>query len=436
MATESSDQSCPQCQQPFTQGAAACPNCGLVFSEGLKNTEALNPTSTTTPSSASGETDETLPTVESLQAADPSEADASPAAMPPQPIHSGDQLVADDMLPPPALRAASAPKKDRQMRKFVLIGAAILLLLAATGGGIAYYATRPKPLITASSDYKVGSVPAGSTSTTLHVEGKQFSANSAITFLLDGHPAPGSQIVPSDENGAFEADVTVTAKWKLGSHQLTARDANGYTTKRSAKVMVVHQGEANTPGPNGAPADDTGHFFLYVTVLIQNSTLLPLTNSTSIFDTETRVLIVQGQADPAGGAVCDAQKDNGKTTTTDFTQQITLPDGTIVNVGFFPNNDKSLSLQKLSEAYTCSGTYHGAQISYTETNTIYQEVYSKGVTCSLTAPRVIYQLQGAFTSATTASGTFSVPESTITCSDGHVEKTEAETGTWIGVLFS
>ncbi len=317
--------------------------------------------------------------------------------------------------------------------KIALISAAVLLILAATGGGTLYALTRPQPLIAVTSDYQVSGVPAGAATTSLHVAGKQFSANSAITFLLDGHPAPGSQIVPSDENGAFDADVTVTARWKIGTHQLTARDANGYTTKSSVKVAVVHQGEAHTPGPYGSPANDTAHFTLYVTILSQlvvSQIAIPLN-----LGGNTMTLTVQGQPNPAGGAVCNLPKDDGKSRTTSISL---APDGGMY--AFAPAPAGSIGSfvlpTKETTAYTCSGTYQGGKISYTEMNTVDKVVYSNGVTCKLPSPRVTAQLEGAFNSATTATGTYNVPASSLKCSDGSSRKTLAEIGTWFAMLFS
>lgn len=360
---------------------------------------------------STGDTDATLPAVEGAGETDP-----------------GSLAPVDEALPAPEAKAAPTPKIGSRRLKLALIGAAILLILSVTGAGILYALTRPQPLISVTSDYQLGSVPAGSTSTALHVTGRQFSANSAITFLLDGHPAPGSQIVPTDENGVFEADVIVTARWKLGAHQLTARDANGSTTRSSVKVMVVHQGEAHTPGPYGAPADDTASFSLYITLVIQQQSSGSVLN---IVGGGPQILTVQGRPDPAGGAVCDLQNDDGQPHSVDF---ILKPAGGIIIGPISPAN--LMIPQKLTTAYTCSGVYQGAKISYTETNTVYKEVYTNGVTCSLAAPRISAQMEGAFNSATTASGTYSVPASTLKCSNGRAETFAAATGTWTAILFS
>lgn len=330
---------------------------------------------------------------------------------------------------PPEPKAA--PTRISRRLKIALIGAAVLLILVATGGGTLYALTRPQPLITVTSNYQLGSVPAGAATTALHVAGKQFSANSAITFLLDGHPAPGSQIVPSDENGAFEADVTVTARWTIGTHQLTARDASGYTTKSSVNVVVVHQGEAGTPGPYGAPADDTAHFTLYVTILPQlvvGQNALPLN-----LGSDTLVLTVQGRPDPAGGAVCNLPTDDGQSHNTGISL---APGGSIIYFAPVGSTGAFVFPTKVTTAYTCSGAYQGGTINYTEMNTVDTEVYSNGVTCKLPSPRISSQLQGAFNSATTATGTYNVPASALKCSNGTTQKTIAETGTWFAILFS
>jgi hypothetical protein len=317
--------------------------------------------------------------------------------------------------------------------KLVLIGVAILLVLSATGAGITYYAlTRPKPSITVTSDYQVGKVPAGSPSTALHIEGKGFSAYSAITFLLDGRPAPGSQIVPSDENGALEADLMITAKWKIGAHQLTARDASGYITHAGVKVMVVHPGEAHTPGPDGSPADDTPLFTLYVTIIVQSISVPDLNGAFQGFNSNTEILTIQGKSDPAGGAVCDLQNDDGQT----HTQQLVVSTTPISLKDLENGNFTTLPTEKITTAYTCSGTYQGGKISYTEMNTVYKDVQPNGVTCAPPTPRVSYQLEGTFNSAATISGTYSAPAYTVTCSNGSSRTVPAVSGTWTGILSS
>lgn len=448
MATDLSEQSCPRCQQPIVQGATTCPQCGLVFSEEADPADAASPTPAALLPASSDTADEALPTLESQEEATP---DTAPLeASPGQPSEDtaaalsaapGSPPAVEDESPAPALPAAPTSKWGNHRLRLALIGVAVLLVLSATGAGITYLLTRPQPVITATSAYQVGKVPAGSATTTLQVAGRQFAANSGITFLLDGQPAPGSQLVPSDEHGRFEADLTITARWKVGAHHLTARDMNGNVTKSGVTVQVVPQGAAHTPGPNGAPADDTAHFILYITTVLPNNepgavALVPSFASTSGGPV---MLTVQGRPDPAGGAVCDPQNDDGQPHTVEYNyappgpMPITLPDGTTITVTPILSGGGP-ELTKQTTEYTCSGLYQGGKIRYTETNTIYQEVYSNGVTCSLSAPRITYQFQGAFTSPGIAGGTYSVPASSVPCSDGSSEQTSAETGTWIGIL--
>jgi hypothetical protein len=427
----------------------------------VKNTYALarSATMATEVPPPSEEADETLPTIEGQGEPNPSEpaveAPAEPADSQPavasddgQPLPAAEAALPgepagpptlDDSPPPPEPKATPAPKPNNRRLKLALIGVAVLLVLSATGG-LAYVLTRPKPLISVTSDYQLGRVPAGAASTALHVAGRQFSSNSAITFLLDGEPAPGSQIVPSDQNGAFEADLTITAKWKPGSHQLTARDATGATTQAGVRVMIVQPGEAHTPGPNGSPANDTPLFTLHITVDAQSTAsqsgnptgFLPtyrfaFLGSGSLVDIPT-ILTVHGQPDPAGGAVCNLPNDDGQAHISDFT--FTLVQGLDNSIGPVITIHTSLTR-------TCTGTYKGGKISYTETITSYQESSSNGPTCTLPTPTIAQQLQGAINSATTASGTYSAPALTATCSDGTTDTvSDAETGTWTAILSS
>lgn len=447
MATDLSGQSCPQCQHPIAQGATTCPNCGLVFSGEPDPAETVSPAPAESLPAPSDPAEEALPTGEALAETPPdASAPETSASQPPSDVEASlsgaldSSSTLDDVLPPSAPPAVPTSKWGSLSLKFALVGVAMLLVLSATGAGITYVLTRPQPRISVTSAYQMGKVPVGSATTTLQVEGRQFAANSAITVLLDGQPAPGSQIVPSDEKGSFEADLTITAKWELGAHQLTARDMNGNVTKSGVNMQVVRQGAAHTPGLNGAPADDTTRFMLYLTIVPQGNESNGIAFAPVVFGGGGSgggpvMLTIQGRPDPAGGSVCDPQNDDGQPHTIDYSavsQVIVLPDGSTVNVSNFFSN----GLQKQTTEYTCSGTYQGGKISYTETNPIYQETYINGVTCSLTAPRIVYQLQGAFVSPGIASGTYTVPASSVPCSNGSAEQTGAETGTWTGILIS
>ncbi len=454
MATDSTTARCPQCQHPIAPDNTTCPHCGHLLAEETTSAEAptLAPAAIEpAPLDAAEEPapadtlEAPLPIVEGSEAEESESATLSePAAETLESQTSPDAATAASELsaspPTESDTAPSAPKAlpalGRKNRKLtaILVAVAALLILSVTGVGILYALTRPQPVISVTSDYHVGNVPAGSTTTSLHVEGRQFSSYSGIIFLLDGHPAPGSQVVPTDENGIFEADLTVTAGWKLGTHQLTARDANGYTTRSSVNVTVVHQGEAHTPGPLGSPADDTSHFSLLLTTITQqvDGSSLPSDQGIPLDLTGSgtpEVLTVQGQPDPKGGSVCNLPQDDGQQHITD----ISLGDGSVI-VGFAPVGGNLVFVQKETTAYTCSGAYQNGKISFTEMNTVDQLVYSNGVTCSLAAPRISYQLEGAFNSATTAIGTYSIPESSLKCSDGTTQESPSENGTWIAFI--
>src|SRR5256885_15000753 len=82
-------------------------------------------------------------------------------------------------MPPPT------QKKSGTGMRILIIATVVVVILAGAGAGLVYFLTRPQPVINVTSNYKVGVVPAGSTSTVFHVSGQKFSGNSAITFLLD-----------------------------------------------------------------------------------------------------------------------------------------------------------------------------------------------------------------------------------------------------------
>src|SRR5713101_6220193 len=160
---------------------------------------------------------------------------ASPCVMPSYPQQP--------FTPPPA------QKKSGAGMRILIIVIVVVVILAGAGAGLVYFLTRPQPVINVTSNYKVGVVPAGSTSTVFHVSGQKFSGNSAITFLLDGTPAPGGPSAHSDANGNVNADLTITNGWPVGSHTLTAEDASNYKTNIGSAVTIVPQGQAHTPGP-------------------------------------------------------------------------------------------------------------------------------------------------------------------------------------------
>jgi hypothetical protein len=293
------------------------------------------------------------------------------------------------------------PARPSHRGRTIALILVLLVVVLGGAGGITYVLTRPKPVINVTSPYTSGSTLVGSASTTFHIRGSQFSSNSTITFLLDGQQTPGNQTVLSDANGAFATNLTVTAQWATGKHTLTARDAGGYETKVGTAILIVNQGEAGTPGPKGAPADDTPSFALRVIVQRQG------------LQDATETLTVTGQPDPAGGTVCNKSRDDGQphTGTSSDGQGGTLTE-TIV--------------------FKCSGTYKTGKITYTETVSSDKVVFSSGRTCNLVAPFADQQITGSFTDATHASGTFNSEAAIYSCNQGGGIAIPPMTGTWTG----
>lgn len=291
--------------------------------------------------------------------------------------------------------------------RLLLIVLAIILVLVAGGGIAAYLLTRPQPTISLISDFHVGSTLAGATGTVLHVNGQKFSGNSAISFLLDGTPAPGSVNAQSDANGMLKTDLTITDGWTVGSHMLTAKDAGGYATKAGVAVQIVPPGQAHTPGPKGAPPDDMS---FTVKVTIQSQDAVTGSQSTPFTDT----LIVTGRPDPAGGTVCQSI-DNGQpqTSTSDVGNGVTVH-GTLT--------------------FSCSGTYQGGKLSYTETATSEKLDLSNGVSCVTHTPAADH-LDGTFSAPNSISGTYSQDSYMIDCNQGvGTRQINAQKGTWTGQL--
>lgn len=384
MSTHSSGQNCPGCHYLVPAGMPICQNCGLALSErvpGLQNQGPFSSGSSTQPvfgnpfggfsPDPNGQTTREIPF----------------------PV----QLPGNFYQQPP----------NRKYRKIALL--AVIALCVVGVGGFALFASsrnQPVPIITVTSAYRVGSTPAGSTGTAFHVEGQQFSPDTAISFLLDGQPVPGAPKVQSDGNGNINrANMIVTADWIQGNHLLTARDTEGNATKTGVPIVIVAQGEANTPGPNGAPPDDA-NFTLNIVIHRQDAV-----DGTQLMDHQN-TLIIKGQADPAGGVVC-AARDDGKPHILKYTSNGVQVTETVI--------------------WRCSGTYKAGQFTYIETIIHDDYVFSDGVTCSANTPYVYENLQGNFSSPKAISGTYNADTVTLNC-DAPVglRQFDAETGTWLG----
>lgn len=298
------------------------------------------------------------------------------------------------------------------LKTVIIVVAAVVVVAAGGVAAAAYFLNRPQPLISASSNYRVGNTLAGANGTVLHISGQKFSSNSAITFLLDGNPAPGNAGAQSDSNGNFSANVPVTSAWSVGAHTLTARDAGNNDTKNSVSLIVVQPGRANTPGPNGAPPDDATF-----TISLTAKGTYALGNQPF---NNTEIVNITGHPDPAGGTAC-RNVDSGQQFNT---QGVTLD----THIPF-------------SETYSlsCQGSYKGGNVTYTETLVTNVITYTTtGIRCTLTSPQLNQQITGSYTSQHIFSGTVvygNVPRSDFHCtnpnsyfyySGGH--------GTWMGTV--
>ena len=308
---------------------------------------------------------------------------------------------------PPYTPPVQQKKPGGGWLRIALIAVAALIVLGGIGTG-AFLLTRPQPVISVTSDYKVGSTPAGATGTVFHVSGQKFSANSNVTFLLDGTPVSSARIVESDANGNLKTNLTVTAEWAVGDHTLTAKDAGNYVTKAGVALVIVPQGQAHTPGPNGAPPNDAS-FAIQATIKAQDTVTGKQLND------RNETLTITGRPDPAGGSVSISYRDDGQpqTYSGDFGNGLTYTEKII---------------------FKGSGTYRGGKLSYTETIISDQYTLSNGATCKLNTPYVVEHLEGTFSDQDTISGTYSADAYSIPCSDGGDVYGNALTGSWSGTL--
>jgi hypothetical protein len=310
--------------------------------------------------------------------------------------------------PPPMQSPPVQPKSSKRL-KVLLIVLSVVLVLGAGGGGIAaYLLTRPQPVLTVTSAYQVGSTPAGATGTVLHVSAHSFSGSSAITFLLDNAPVANNQNVSSDANGTVRVDLVITTTWAVGNHLLTAKDASGYATKAGVPVAIVPQGQAHTPGPNGAPPDDMS-FTLSASLHVQDA------GTGKQLGTYSEILSVTGKPDPSGGTVCQY---------TDHGQQYT----------YLGNSGNGITYHE-TFTFSCSGTYKGGKLSYIETATSDKVYYPNGQYCVGRTPYVYEDLEGTFTSQNTINGTLSSDSVTWDCSGSSgTQFTNASKGSWTAYL--
>jgi hypothetical protein len=264
----------------------------------------------------------------------------------------------------------------------------------------------PAPVLSVSSIYQAGTTPAASQATAFQISGKRFAPNASVTLLLDGAALAGIAPITSNGQGRFERAVSPSSVWTLGAHLLTATDSQGYTTKVATPLMIVPEGQAGTPGPNGAPADDQT-FSLTITVQAHNAQgkqLTPFTFS----------LTITGQPDPAGGKPCNTAYDNGQPHT------------------FTGKTSNGLTYTD-TETYTCTGSYKGGKLVYIEILTSEHAVFSDGDVCGAPHTNVPWvRIDGTFTNSATATGTYSTYHIVFTCTSGATWEFSPLTGTWTG----
>ena len=263
------------------------------------------------------------------------------------------------------------------VKTIILVVTAVVVVAAGGIAAAAHFLSRPQPLISITNNYKVGNALAGASGTILHISGKKFSGNSTITFLLDGHVAPGNPGTRSDANGTFSADVTITDAWSVGTHTLTAKDANNYSTKTSVSVTLVQPGQANTPGPNGTPPNDAT-FTLNISAPERNNTV------NQSFTNNDEALHITGHPDPAAGTVC-LNSDNGQQISPSYVSNISIP---------------------FTETYSfsCQGSYKSGKVSYTEMllTDVITFTDGSGISCTLISPQLNQQMTGSYIRISTA----------------------------------
>jgi hypothetical protein len=243
----------------------------------------------------------------------------------------------------------------------------------------------------------------GADGTSLQVKGQKFSANSSITFLLDGQTAPGSAVVQSDSNGNVTTELKVSKDWSVGSHKLTAKDAKDYVTQAGISVEIVKPGFSKTPGPNGAPTNSAATFTINATVTFSGGFTLSRT-------------LVFTPKDDTGGTICQPRDDGAQHTLT----------------GTFNQDTQYTELV----TYQCKGTYANGHINYQEIATKAEFDFDNGPQCHATTPYNEEVYVGDFSDPTTASGTWTADSITFPdCTyQGSTLVFDASSANWTGTL--
>jgi serine/threonine protein kinase len=326
------------------------------------------------------------------------------------------------VLAPPSSPSAPPEKRRSPALRVALFGLALLVIAGGVLGGLlltgklslapgSNSSGSQIPTLEVKSAYMQGTTPVGAAGTTFQISGQQFASNSRITFLLDGQAAPDAPEAQSTASGAVSVNLTVPTTWALGQHTLSAQDARQHSPKQASDILIVDQGKAGTPGPNGSPADDAT-FTLTVVIQARDAVTGQPKPST------TFTLTVTGHPDPAGGVPCQAQ-DNGQNQTVVETDP---------NTGTNYQN---------TSVWTCSGSYKRGHLEYTETTlTNYAVFLNTGTRCDSQVPFVYVHIVGDFTNATTITGAFNSDAIIDACTNGDNPASNPETGTWTGTIIS
>ncbi len=395
MSSASSHQPCPRCQFPTAPGEVFCRQCGLRLTDHAAQPDTLPSFSQPLSGNAA-------------QPSTPSEFFAGPeTAASPLNWDISTPPAFNGIAPPPEMPTAplaAMPIKPRRRRKIILLALAIMVALLGAGGSLAYIFTRTNPVIQVSSAYDQETTLIGSASTSFQITGQQFVANTSITFLLDGRPAPGDKTFQSDANGNIEINLPVTSPWGTGKHVLTARDMLGNTTKDGVSVEIVAQGADGTPGPNGSPSDnDSFTIDEHVTGMTASGQPISFSGTLSILNTGP------------GGSVCGVS----------YTGRPWVYTGTI---------QKWKVTYTETVIYACHVTYKQGHLHYVDTATSETFVLGDGRHCAAPGPYTSDAFDGAFSSSTSISGTFYRDYSEAICPNKTYIYFDGETGTWQGII--
>ncbi|GHO43578.1 hypothetical protein [Ktedonospora formicarum] len=239
------------------------------------------------------------------------------------------QQTSGELKENPLTEQNHSSKRRTQKGLSTVLTIVITIFLSALASYTILYFALPKPMLSIQSDYHHEGLAAGSNGTIFYLNGRNFSPNTTIALYLDEKRLANQSTITSAQDGTFRTELMVTTNWTPGKHKISVQ--NDTNRIDSSEFIIVQPGEAHTPGPANAPANDSSFEFL-ITFQGRIENTAPFTWQQE-FD-------IRGKENPKGGSVC-TDADTGK-----------------------PQRISSSTKEMHVRATKCQGNYQSGQITY------------------------------------------------------------------------